>query len=159
MWVVYTLEVIIPTINPRPQLSNDVSLSRHTEYALRLHAPEGKNAIGEERQDDGYFRIRIRPFLHLKNRIKALAKRRGVKRRVARNLNLLRCGWFPPGSLFGDDAQLADAEPGHHVDSTGFLGGPLAHKAAKVDFKVFRGRKGDEENAEELPALEDALTV
>ena len=157
--VVDALEVVVPSIDSGPQLGDDVPLSGYTEYPLGLHPPERKDPIGEEGQHDGHFGSRVRPFLHLKDRIEALTKRRRVERRVARDFDLLRCGRLAPWTLFGNDAQLADAESRHYVDSPRFLRRPLAHKAAQVDFKVFRGREGDEENAEELPALEDALTV
>ena len=148
VWVVDALEVVIPSVDPRPQVGDYVSLARHAENPLRLHPPEGKDPIREERQNDGHLGSGVHPFLHLENRIKALAKCRGVERRIACNLNLLRCGWLAPRALFGDDTQLADAEPRHHVDPPCLVRRLLAHKAAKVDFEVFRGREGDEEDAE-----------
>ena len=157
--VVDALEVVVPSVDSGSQLGDYVPLTRYAEYPLGLHPPERKDPIGEERQHDGHFGSGVRPFLHLKDRIEALTKRRRVERRVARDLDLLRCWRLAPWALFGNNAQLADAESRHHVDSPRFLRRPLAHKAAKVDFKVFRGREGDEENTEQLPALEDALAV
>ena len=38
------------------------------------------------------------------------------------------------------------------------MGHPLSHKGSEIRFKVLGWREGDEENAEELPSLEYALT-
>ena len=71
----------------------------------------------------------------------------------------LRCrGCLPPRPFLRDEREPSKTILGHHIHSPLGMGRPLSYKGPQVRFEVLGWWEGDEENAEELPSLEYALT-
>lgn len=78
--VVEPIERVVPFVDAEFEVGDSVAISWHSKDPFGFGTAERENAVGEERENDGDFEVRVSAFLQPVDHIERLSENRGMER-------------------------------------------------------------------------------